>query len=163
MKNHFHILGVLIFLMAGCAGVEITKVAPTDANKAGIRFYRPWPYLLVTKDANGVLQSSIIYLPRTNEGYAINVKSGMGKVDSSFTLADGWRLTQFGDIRDSKIPETIDAIPKMIGAITGVATALEKEEKLGVAKPVPSLELYRFDCNDRNGFVESIVQVPVKL
>ena len=61
MKKEFCLLSVIAILMTGCAGVEITKITPKNADKEGIRFYRPWPYLLVTEDANGKFQTQNIY------------------------------------------------------------------------------------------------------
>lgn len=156
MKNKFYLLSVIVFLMTGCAGVEITKITPKNADKEGIRFYRPWPYLLVAEDANGKFQTQNIYLPKTNEEYVISVKSGIGTSDVSVTLANGWQLTQYGEKRDSKIPETI-------GAITGAATVLEKTfEMLQAQAPPPSLAagLYRYEFDD-NGIVRGLTRVPV--
>ena len=90
MMKRFYLLTVLIFLMVSCASVEITRITPENPYKEGIRFYRPYPYLLVTKDKEGKnLESKIIYLPNKNEEYAIKVKSGIGTVDTKFTLEDG--------------------------------------------------------------------------
>jgi hypothetical protein len=162
MKNKFYIssvlLSALLFLMVGCARVEVTKIDPKkNADMEGIRFYRSWPYLLVTIDENGKFQTKNIYLPKKNEEYAINVRSGLGTVDASFNLTDGWQLTQFGDKRDSKIPETIGAIT---GAATSAATTIAKVEiKPPKEVPVPSPGIYRYDFDDNTGFVTGIVPV----
>jgi nitrogen fixation protein len=156
MKNRFYLLS-LIFLMAGCAGVEVTEITSKNPYKEGVRFYRPWPYLLVTKDEDGKFQTKNIYLPKMNEEYVINVKSGMGTVEASFTLTDGWQLTQLGDKRDSKIPETIGAIT---GAATGLKTVLETTKAPGPAKAksLPSPGLYRYEF-DNNGLVTGLIPV----
>ncbi len=115
------LLTLLIFLMVSCASVEITRITPENPYKEGIRFYRPYPYLLVTKDKEGKnLESKIIYLPNNNDEYSIKVKSGIGAVDTKFTLEDGWRLTQFGETRDSKTVEMVNALTGSLKGIKGI-------------------------------------------
>ena len=118
MKKRLHLLTVLIFLMTGCAGVEIAKITSDNPYREGLRFYRPYPYLWVTKDKDGNLQGSILYLPNKNEEYVIRVKSGIGSVDAKFTLENGWNLTGLNEVRDSKTPEMITALT---GSLKGLA------------------------------------------
>ena len=156
MKNRFYLLSVLIFFMVGCAGVKITRLASPNDYKEGIRFYRSYPYVLISKtEATGTLQAKTVFLPRMNEEYVINVRSGLGTVDASFDLVDGWNLTHFGDKRDSKIPDTITALT---GTLKETAAILEK-----TVGEIPALEpgLYRysFDLGPESGFVDGLVPV----
>ena len=108
--KRFYLLAIVIFLMAGCAHVEITKITDEKSYKEGLRFYRPHPYLWVTKDDEGALQSTIIWLPNKKEEYVIKVKGGIGTVNMTGTLENGWNLTEFGETRDSKTPDMITAL-----------------------------------------------------
>ena len=153
MKKFF-LLAVLSLWITGCAGVEITRVASDKDYKEGIRFYRSYPYVLISinKDTK-TLQATTVFLPKMNEEYVINVRSGLGTVNASFDLADGWNLTHFGDTRDSKIPETITALT---GGLTGFlkeAAKLEKNEG-----EIPALEpgLYRYNFDPKSGFVDGL-------
>jgi hypothetical protein len=55
MKKRLYSLSLCIFLTIGCAGVEISKITPENPYKEGLRFYRPYPYVWVTKDKDGDL------------------------------------------------------------------------------------------------------------
>jgi len=47
MKSFWFLIAA-VFLMTGCADVQVKKV--TSDSQEGIRFYRPHPYLLVTRE-----------------------------------------------------------------------------------------------------------------
>jgi len=61
--KRFCLLAVVLFVVIGCARVEIERITPENPYKKGVRFYRPHPYFLVTKDREGNLQGSICWLP----------------------------------------------------------------------------------------------------
>lgn len=118
--KRFYWLSVLIFLMAGCSTVEITRVSDS-AYSDGLRFYRPASYLLVTKDKEGNLQTFVISLPNKNEEYVIKPKVRLGTAEVNVTLEGGWNLTQLGTRLDTKIPETITALTGTLQAAGGIA------------------------------------------
>jgi hypothetical protein len=61
----------LAFLaVTGCSTVEVKPFDPTSYQD-GLRFYRPEPYLLVTRENDGMLRSMIIYLPNKKEEYVV--------------------------------------------------------------------------------------------
>ena len=148
--RRFSLLAILIFFIfiSGCAGVRIIKITHENPYEEGIRFYAPHPYLWVTKDTSGNLQASIVWLPNKNEEYAIKVKSGIGSVDTKFTLENGWNLTQFGETRDSKTPELITALTGSLKDIKGVFEMV-REEELHVG-------LYMFIFDEKTGLVSDI-------
>ena len=151
--KRFLLLVALSLWITACAGVEITRLASDNDYKQGIRFYRPYPYVLISKTKDdGTLQARTVFLPKMNEEYVIYVRSGFGTVNASFDLTDGWNLTKFGDIRDSKIPDTINAVT---GFLKETASILETK-----GKPIPELEpgLYRYNF-DKSGFVNGLVLV----
>ena len=107
---------------------------------------------MVTKDKEGKnLESKIIYLPNKNEEYAIKVKSGIGTVDTKFTLEDGWRLTQFGETRDSKTVEMVNALTGSLKELKGFFEMLRKEELH------PGLYMFIFD--DKTGLISDLKPV----
>jgi hypothetical protein len=145
------LLSVLIFLIAGCARVEIARITPESPYKEGLRFYRPLPYLWVTKDKDKNLQGSIVWLPNKNEEYVIRVKSGIGSVDTKFTLENGWNLTGLNETRDSKTPEMIKALT---GFFTDLKGVFEKAKK---GELHPGLYLFIFD--DKTGLISDLKPV----
>lgn len=165
MGKRLFLLAFLPLLLVGCAGVQVMKVTPENANKAAFRFYHSYPYLLVTKNDKG-LQGQTVYLPKVNEGYFINVKSGLGTVNSSFDLTDGWELTKFGDARDSKIPETINAVTSAASAASGIFKAAEVGGKAlpageKILQSISSPGLYRYVFDEKDGFAKGVVAVYV--
>ena len=152
----------LLSLMIICSCAKVT-VSPVDQNSPyseGIRFYRPHPYLLVTEklaSQGRTLEGNIIYLPQMKEEYVIDVKSGIGKVDAKFKLEHGWRLTDFGEVRDSKAPEMIEAfsdlLPEMNDLfVKSIAPAKQMQEK----KLAPGLWRFEFD---QNGYVKDLIKI----
>jgi hypothetical protein len=153
MTKRFSLLAILLFFIfiPGCAGVRIVKITHENPYEEGIRFYAPHPYLWVTKDTSGNLQASIVWFPNKNEEYAIKVKSGIGSVDTKFTLENGWNLTQFGETRDSKTPELITALTGSLKDIREVF-AMVREEELHAG-------LYMFIFDEKIGLVSEIKPV----
>ena len=149
--KRFYWLMVLIFLLASCAGVKITKITSENPYKEGIRYYRPHPYLWITKDEHGNYQGSIIWLPNKNEEYAIQVKSGIGTVETNFTLESGWNLTTFGETRDSKSVEMISALTGSLKDLKGIFEEAIREELY------PGLYLFIFD--NETGLIKDLKPV----
>jgi len=149
-----------LMVIGGCAKVKISPVDQDHPYTEGIRFYRPHPYLLVTEKSakeDRILEGSIIYLPQKNEEYVIGVQSGIGKVDAKFKLEHGWRLTDFGEVRDSRAPETIDAFSDILLKtdeifVKSIAPQEQKQEK----KLTPGLWRFEFD---QNGYVKDLIKV----
>ena len=149
-KKNYLIIG-MVFLMISCARVDITEISSDHPYRHGIRFYRPHPYLWVTKDKDGSLKGTIYWLPNKNEEYVIKVISGIGTVDTKFTLENGWNLTQFGETRDSKTPEMIEALSGSFKEVTEVLKLVKKEELH------PGLYLFIFD--DQTGLIHDLKPV----
>lgn len=140
MLKKWGLIFIAVAMAAACAAVRVSRLTSDKEYVEGIRFYRPAPYLLVTEDAKGDLEVSLIYLPKTNEEYVIRFKSGPGSADMKFKLDGGWNLTEFGETRDSKIPELVTSLA---GAFTG---ALKGGEGV-TSKPAPGLYALIFDSN----------------
>jgi hypothetical protein len=98
----------------------------------------------------------LIWLPDKNENYSIMTKSGLGTVNTSFTLKDGWELVQFGGNVDTKIPETLTAVTGFLTAAVQAPAALMKAiPGPPGAKQYIQPGLYRLEFE--NGLVNKIV------
>src|SRR2546427_620160 len=88
-------------LTLGCRSI---KIEPATIGTEGLRFYRPWPYLWVTSAAGKGCTTRVVWLPRTNQEYAIKTTGVLGSVTFKPVLTDGWNLTSFEGSADSKVP-----------------------------------------------------------
>ena len=107
------------------------------------------------------LQSQIIWLPKTDEQYAVSIKPGWGTVDGSIQLQNGWMLTTLGSKTDSKVPETISAMSGLItniakAAVPGAKAVVPGGGEVNVLKP----GLYRIEFSS-DGYVSKLVLVPM--
>src|SRR5207249_10507047 len=112
----------------GCASVIVRKVPVTNpVDIEGLRFYRPTPYLLVSEVASeskestatrasqaNSLQFSIVWMPDLSEEYVIRAKPGLGSIEYSPTLENGWNLTGLNAKADSKAAELLTAVAGLI-------------------------------------------------
>lgn len=139
MRKTIAICIMTLFILS-CAHVEIRKVESADAE--GIRFYRPWPYLMVAVNDKGLCVPSIIYLPDMSQEYTMIPHSGLGSATLKPTLKDGWNLTAYDSSVDSKIPETIGAISGLVAKlpIPPLARALPPPKKTNLSPGLYRLE-----------------------
>jgi len=144
-------LGAIMVAMAGCSGVKIRQITPQKPYEEGLRFYRPHPYLWVTKDKSGGLQGSIIWLPDKSQEYVATAKSGWGRADSRLTLENGWNLTGFSESRESSTAEVITALTGSLQDVTKILKATSKEEIC------PGLYVFVFD--ETTGLVSGLKPV----
>lgn len=141
---------------AACAHVDVHRVSAQDRDNPslkGVRYYEPWPYLLVTQqdtDKGPVYSSSIVYLPCRAREFVADVRPGWGTAEGTVELKDGWMLSSLGSKLDSKGPETITAVTGLLGALTGGTKA--------AAGPQLAPGLYRIEF-DENGFASSLTLV----
>ena len=156
--NLFYSTFLLIFV-AGCAGVTVSPI--TSENQKGIRFYQPQPYLLVTQDKFGNSQSKIIWLPNPTKEFVITSHGWIGSDSSKFTLESGWNLIQYGEIKDSKIPETLGALLGIAREATKIPFT-NKQLRQGPTAPVLTPGLYKIDFDTKTGLVSDIQLVPIK-
>jgi hypothetical protein len=131
-------LAALIVTASGCAAV---KVRPAKEGAEGVRFYPPHPYLLVSQSKENGIQGTIVYLPKVNEPYLVSVSSGFGSVDAKLTLENGWNLTQFGAVADSKSEALITALSGLLTSAGARGLLTRKDQEL-----VPGLYAIEFDA-----------------
>ena len=99
--------------------------------KDGLMFYRPEPYPVVTDK-----ETDIVWLPNMNEEYVIRPKGGFGSSEISATIENGWNLTGFGLVWDSKVPETISSITGgMVGMLAKSKGGIFEEEESRQLEP----------------------------
>jgi hypothetical protein len=160
---------VLSAWLAGCASVTVRPVTKDDRQTPGVRYYESEPYLLVTKDvpkaekkektdtATPTYTIQLVWLPNYNMGYAVKTTPGLGTANSSVKLANGWQLTDFGAIVDTKIPETISAVTNLIQTL-GVSALTKVREAPPETIPL-SAGLYRLNFNKAKGCFEGLERV----
>jgi hypothetical protein len=139
LKKSFFLIPFLVFLSA-CAGVAVERIRSDADYKGGVRFYRPQPYLLVT-DAKGAIETSIVYLPKTTEEYALRVRSGLNGVDAKATFDQGWNLTTIGDARTNGAAEILTAVGGLGRAAAAFNGALAEQ----AGELAPGLYAIEFD------------------
>lgn len=108
---------------AGCSHVAVRQVTAEQPYAGGVRFYRPWPYLLVTTDRNETVQAQILYLPDLSQEYAVEPRVRLGSVEMDASFADGWQLTKLGASADPQVAKTLEAVAGLVTAGGGVAVA----------------------------------------
>ncbi len=138
----------LPFFLFSCAVVTVKKVTPDNVNTPGVRYYRPYPYLLVTNQS----EYKVIYLPKMDEEYSVSTSPGFGSAGASCKLVDGWNLTEYSDKLDSKVPETISAVSGLLKEAAAAAKGMTDLRGL-------SPGLYRFDFDKQTGFVTGLTCV----
>lgn len=148
---------LLVLLTPGlsCSHVSITRVSPEHPYASGLRFYRPWPYLLVRADRNDAAQAEIVYLPDLSEEYVVEPKVRLGSVDVKLTLEQGWQLTSLGASADPEVADTIEAVASLLGAASAAAIAPREPS---AAFPLPP-GLYRLTY--AGGHVSGAERVPL--
>ena len=133
------VCGALILAAAGCGGLTIRQITPRHPYKEGLRFYRPHPYLWVTKDKSGALQGAIVWLPDKSQEYVATAKSGLGGGDTRLVLENGWNLTGFSESRESPAADLITALSGSLQDVTRLLPAAGREELR------PGLYVFLFD------------------
>ena len=136
---HGAVWAALTLAAAGCGGVEIRQVTPQKPYEEGLRFYRPHPYLWITKDKSGGLQGAIVWLPDKSQEYVATAKSGLGSGDTRLVLENGWNLTGFSESRESPAAAMITALTGSLQDITRVLPAA------GQGELRPGLYVFVFD------------------
>jgi hypothetical protein len=124
-------LCAFVLLSCGCTPAldVLRNPGPHDA---GLRYYRPKPYLLVepvAADAGGkdgaekgcgprgdLFKISLEYLPDFSEEYAVNVRTGLGACKTKLTLEHGWNLTAVDLDYESKASDNVNAAANLLKA-----------------------------------------------
>jgi hypothetical protein len=143
---------LLIGLVLGCTKLSVVRITdPENSSMEGIRFYRPYPYLLISEELVGdskqvkqdkpdkadkpdkplkpMLQYKVIWLPDLSQEYAIRVQAGLGTVDFKPTFEEGWKLVGLDAKLDSKTKEIIEAASGLIEKGVKIPTGLKAPEK----------------------------------
>jgi hypothetical protein len=131
---------MLALLCAGCASVSVRRLDKGDAGyDEGVRFYRPWPYLSITKEVGAnnakTLKAEIVMLPDADPSneYVVQWSAGwFGTTNPNVTLSEGWNLTGF----NSKVEAGTSAL---LTSLAGVATSIKDVRTTGEPELVPGL------------------------
>ncbi|MGA2667416.1 MAG: hypothetical protein ABSF32_00710 [Ignavibacteria bacterium] len=162
MFNKLLIVLTCALLLYSCAGVNVTRITQENQDEEGIRFYRPYPYLLVVQGSDSI-DYRIIWLPKMDEEYAFSVKSGFGTTDYTITLENGWKLTNFNEKRDSKLEELVTSA---FGNITGLLKSqlqITREAETKNKNIIPGLYAFIFaDKGPNKGLVIGIRKIELE-
>ncbi|MEO1526579.1 MAG: hypothetical protein AAFX06_14175 [Planctomycetota bacterium] len=139
---------VVSCVLTGCTPKVLVRKANGVADK-GVRYYRPKPYLFISPSGTSVavkekeketttsqpsdeyVSIELQYLPDFSEEYSIDVRPGLGTADVSFTLKDGWMLTELNQNLDSQFDENVAAIAELVKGVGSVIpTEGEKNARL---------------------------------
>lgn len=121
----------------GCAGIKVQQVAidkstltekvgfanwwsahlPWNRPAQGLRFNRPAPFLWVTTDEKGACVPQVVWMPDPLQEYVITTSAGIGSVEFSPTLENGWNLNGFESDIESKTAENLTALSGLIGSV----------------------------------------------
>ena len=114
------VAALLVPFCLGCASVHIQKVDP-GGNTAGLRFYKPTPFLLVAETRNDKdevsLTHEILWLPDYSEAYVVRPSGILGSSKLDVELRDGWMLTKLGAERDTQSDEMVTALTGLVGKV----------------------------------------------
>jgi hypothetical protein len=145
---------LVIGLVLGCTRLSVVRITdPENSSMEGIRFYRPYPYLLISevlvedskpvkpenpvkpdkpdkadkpyKPLKPMLQYKVIWLPDLNQEYVIRVEAGLGAVDFKPTFEGGWNLVGLDAKIDSKTKEIVEAASGLIEKGVKIPTGLK--------------------------------------
>jgi hypothetical protein len=115
---HFCLLLVIAVALIGCASVNGTKVTPDNSKAvAGIRYSLPKPFILVAPQADDTIKVDVVYLPDSNNTYAIDTSSTM----SSYTFQVA--LDQSGLLSAVEFKQNTSAVGQQAAASAGAAAA----------------------------------------
>jgi hypothetical protein len=117
--------------LTGCAGVDFYS-DPSLNEKTGIPvFYAPKPYLLVARTGkpDKPVEVTVIYLSDDKKVIWAKPRSGWGSSNLTMALANG-QLTNFGQVVDAKIPETITALAGLLTARAGADKTAAEADKI---------------------------------
>lgn len=121
--------------LSGCARFDFNNYTP---NGKGIAYYEPEPYLFVStflKDNQCQSTASLLILP--GEKKLITPVSGaIGSSNLTLKFNNGM-ITEVGQTSDTKIPESVEALAKVIPAIGAVSALASTGENNGIRAPKP--------------------------
>lgn len=155
------LLVILSVSLASCAGINVRPV--TSATQEGIRFSKPEVLLALQETSDGKGSSTCnvttITVPSSEE-YALTFSPGVGTVNVSPTLHDGWRLDSLSAQADSKTSDNITAVAGLLKAAVpgGLVPAKETD---GAKKPKVQLACSGIFSivRDQNGAVAGFKQL----
>ncbi|MEN8183329.1 MAG: hypothetical protein ABFS46_12425 [Myxococcota bacterium] len=123
--------------------------------RGAIPYFVPRPHLLITRNVqpasekpskaatSDVFSYRVIQLPDRARKMGIQLRTGLGSLDSSIVLEEGWRFTGLQSKADAKLAESLEASSQALGALLPA-----------LALPVPSegrsflwlYDLTTFEC-----------------
>jgi len=162
------VLALLVTFLAGaCASYNIQPIAASalkdwTADKcslpSGYIIYQPELYFsaTITTEPSGkqTVAVSPLYLPNYQKAYRLTTHNFLGKADFSFTLTDGWKLTQIADKSDNTtVANTLASQLKTLLSAAGV------DVKGVTEKSKTRTLLYRPAFDEKTGYFTNFVAI----
>lgn len=137
------IILISIVAFTACAHIDFDR----DLEKDGLTYFEPKPYLAVStildvKSGFCSTTASVLVLPGVAR--KLKLKSGIGAADLSVTIGNSM-VTQVGQKSDTKIPETIDSLANLAGAIAKPLKRDFEQKNVPTFSCEPSTLLYEID------------------
>jgi len=119
MKSIYFILMVcFVGVFTGCAHLTVSKVIPdADPQVFGLRYSLPKPFIQVVPQGDGTVSVSVIYLPDSENTYAIDTTSFM----SSYVFQG--TLDQNGLLKAVEFKKSTSAVGQQVAATSGAIAA----------------------------------------
>jgi hypothetical protein len=146
MKNYFYAICCLCFLLVGCAGVKIFSDAEL-LHPTAIQFHYAKPFLLVEYNAtkDGLVKTTIVYLPDQSETYYAKMVSGLGNSDLKIAFENG-AIASLGTSSDNKILLSTGSLSSLISDLAKMPNATTNELKNTANEP--SFDLFEIFISD---------------
>lgn len=134
-------LASVVLALTGCAGLSTGSPDPKQNDTTdGFRYYETSPFLLITTDGKGGLESKVLYLPDTTKLRTIKPYSFAAKNQATLTFDKGTLVQAKAVVDETIVPTAI------VGALEKVAIAAIKGGN-GGAEGIPSPFLFRIYSN----------------
>jgi len=144
MKRLLALVPLTLFL-ASCAGLTVTRVATSEADKKelGIRYYESSPYLLVHTDNEGGLVTRILYLPDPAKKMTVRPYAYFANSSTTLNFKNGILSSAETSVDETAVPKAV------LGAIEKAATAaiMAADEPTGEPHRVPAPYLFKIVIN----------------
>lgn len=133
---------VVTALAAGCAGTVVRPIsAAEDATADGIRYYESAPFLLVSTDGRGGIESRILYLPDVTAIRSVDPYATLAKNGTTLTFTNGVLSQSKTVIDETVVPSTI--VTALETAAKAALAAANAPDQAGREVDLPLPQLYR--------------------
>lgn len=161
-RNLVVLVLVAVFLF-GCAHIDFDDSNSNGNGKKGLAYYEPMPFLLVNTTSDCMSTASLVILPGARR--TVKLESGYGTADLSLKLSSSGMISEVGQVTDTKIPDTINAITSLGTSAMGLRSITLEEEPAkkpeSGKKDTCKIESKLYPIKDGNPDFSSPLAIPV--